>query len=245
MDKRLQTNRCAHCGRGLEAFKDAEAEASAMLSLSNKLTKDHVPSRIFLDNPYPNNLPTVPSCYACNNAFAIDEEYVACLIECLIAGTTIPQFLKRTKVVEILRRSSLLRNDLDEIVKAHLSGNYTIEHDDRVKTILMKSAVGHVGYEEFPRYRKPSHCSIFVLDTLEPVKRARFENPVDKGMPLLPEIGSRLFSKVLKNSLENTWNIVQPDNYRYAVTTTSKTTSIRIVIREFLGAKLSWLEPDE
>ena len=45
-------------------------------------TRDHTPSKAFLDRPLPENLPVAPACFACNNGFAADEEYVACLLEC-------------------------------------------------------------------------------------------------------------------------------------------------------------------
>lgn len=59
VDKRL-TGICVYCG----------GEPS---------TRDHVPSKVFLDEPYPeNNLPVVPACETCNNSFSLDEE-VCCL----------------------------------------------------------------------------------------------------------------------------------------------------------------------
>ena len=39
-------------------------------------TRDHVPSKAFLDKPYPENIPVVPCCSECNNKFSKDEEYV-------------------------------------------------------------------------------------------------------------------------------------------------------------------------
>lgn len=37
----------------------------------------HVPSKVFLNKPYPDNLPVVSCCKNCNEEFAFDEEYVA------------------------------------------------------------------------------------------------------------------------------------------------------------------------
>lgn len=64
-----QTFNCAFCGGETES-------------------RDHVPSKVFLDKPYPEQLPVVPSCNDCNNGFSIDEEYLACLLESVKAGTT-------------------------------------------------------------------------------------------------------------------------------------------------------------
>jgi hypothetical protein len=50
---------CVYCGRVTE-------------------TRDHVPSRVLLDEPYPDNLPVVPSREACNtnrkSSTKLDEE---------------------------------------------------------------------------------------------------------------------------------------------------------------------------
>ncbi len=61
-DDRLVAN-CVHCAAGTE-------------------TRDHCPSRMLLDKPYPENLPFLPSCTSCNRGFSLDEEYFACLRAC-------------------------------------------------------------------------------------------------------------------------------------------------------------------
>jgi hypothetical protein len=40
-------------------------------------TRDHVPSRVFLDSPPPENLPVVWACASCNQGFSLDEAYLA------------------------------------------------------------------------------------------------------------------------------------------------------------------------
>src|SRR5689334_904074 len=72
-------------------------------------TRDHVPSRVFLDAPLPENLPVVGACLACNNGFSRDEEYLACLIESAIVGSTDPDHMRRPGVASILRRAPALR----------------------------------------------------------------------------------------------------------------------------------------
>ena len=54
VDKRL-TGMCAYCG--------GECESD-----------DHVPSKAFLDDPLPKNLPVIDACLACNQGFSLDEE---------------------------------------------------------------------------------------------------------------------------------------------------------------------------
>ena len=71
---------CVHCGRPPE-------------------TQDHAPPKVFLDMPYPQHRPTLPSCLKCNNGFSADEEYLACFVECVVCGTTDPEKLTREKAV--------------------------------------------------------------------------------------------------------------------------------------------------
>jgi hypothetical protein len=40
-----------------------------------KLTRDHIPPKPLLEQPYPANLLTVPACYECNQSFMKDDEY--------------------------------------------------------------------------------------------------------------------------------------------------------------------------
>lgn len=46
-------------------------------------TREHVPSKAFLVEPYPENLSTIPACFECNNGYSEDEKYVACFLDVL------------------------------------------------------------------------------------------------------------------------------------------------------------------
>ena len=72
---------CVHCGGPYE-------------------TDDHMPSKVFLDRPYPENLPVCPACATCNEGFSKDEEYLACLLECVLAGDTDPQKIGRPSMCQ-------------------------------------------------------------------------------------------------------------------------------------------------
>ena len=66
-------------------------------------TRDHVPSRVFLEAPFPENLPVVGSCRSCNQGFSRDEQYVACLLEAALAGTANPDKIRRSSIVSVRR----------------------------------------------------------------------------------------------------------------------------------------------
>lgn len=74
----------------------------------NDETRHRVPSRVFLDSPLPENLPTVAACDACNNSFSTDEEYMACLIECALSGTA-DDATRRPKIAAIFDRAPALK----------------------------------------------------------------------------------------------------------------------------------------
>ena len=119
---------CIYCG-GLEA------------------TRDHVPSRVFLDDPFPTNLPVVAACIDCNSGFSRDEEYVVCPIESAIAGSTDPERIKRAKVAQILRRSERLRRLVESQMRTE-GGRLILDADKaRLSNVVLKLARGHAAFE--------------------------------------------------------------------------------------------------
>jgi hypothetical protein len=61
----------------LKDFADSRLIAGCVYCGGLDETRDHVPSRVFLDSPFPENLPVVPACWECNNSFSRDD--VCCL----------------------------------------------------------------------------------------------------------------------------------------------------------------------
>ena len=49
-------------------------------------SRDHVPSKVLLRQPYPENLPVVEICSRCNSGFAKEEEYVAAFVSAVVWG---------------------------------------------------------------------------------------------------------------------------------------------------------------
>jgi hypothetical protein len=44
------------------------------------ITVDHVPPKLLLEQPYPENLITVPACFPCNQSFQKDDEYLRTML---------------------------------------------------------------------------------------------------------------------------------------------------------------------
>src|SRR5450759_3414803 len=93
-------------------FGDERQVAQCAYCGADTPTRDHVPSRVFLDEPYPDQLPVVPACQNCNEGFSIDEEYLACLIECVVAGSTYPGDIRRAKIRRTLQARPALAGRL-------------------------------------------------------------------------------------------------------------------------------------
>jgi len=72
-----------------------------------------VPSKVLLETPYPTELPTVPSCRSCNESYSLDEEYVACFLECVVAGSVQNAMNSRPKVAKTLDRKPPLARRLE------------------------------------------------------------------------------------------------------------------------------------
>lgn len=209
-------------------------------------TEDHVPSRVFLDKPYPDYPPVLPSCRKCNNEMSLDEEYLACFIECVVAGSTDPAAMRREKI-----RKSLLHNPkLSERILASRretpSGLLWSPETERVKRIIIKSARGHAAYEHNEwRLEEPTSVSIFPLVSLTAEQREIFESPTDGVAAIWPEVGTRAMQRLLvvnQATYFEVWVNVQPERYRYFVDYDGGLLTVRMVFGEYLGAEVIWAE---
>src|SRR3954452_20896773 len=90
----------------LDSYADARLVVGCIYCHGDTDTREHVPSRILLDEPYPENLPVLPACAECNNSFSLDEQYFACLIECARTGSV--DAAERPKIRRILAESPAL-----------------------------------------------------------------------------------------------------------------------------------------
>lgn len=212
-------------------------------------TNDHAPARVFLDLPYPEGveLPSVWACKPCNNRVALDEEYVACLVECAKSGTTDPALVSREKVRRALLHSPGLAKRL-AAARAEVRGRvaYVVEAK-RVRRVLVKFARAHTIWEvSEQRLDEPTDFDFFVLSELPSAVRERFESIPRSD--LLPELGSRAFSRTVVVGacafpLNDDWVEVQEGRYRYAVAHTLQGVVVRMVVSEYMGCEVRWNDP--
>lgn len=204
-------------------------------------TRDHVPSRVLLDEPYPANLPVVPACGPCNNGFSSDEEYVACLVDCALHGGAEPVGRMRTKVSRVLRSKPALAARLASERTTSDRGVAFEVDEGRLRNVVMKLARGHAAYElSSPHAEEPSIWGAIPLNVLTPNQREAFETPPPGD--IVPEIGSRAMQRfaVLRGLWQYDWLVVQPGRYRYLAATTRASDIVRFVLSEFLACEVVW-----
>lgn len=203
-------------------------------------TRDHCPSRVFLDEPYPIDLPVVPACSACNAGFSLDEEYLACLVSCVVAGSTDPEAVPREKIGRILTEKPALRARIElACVKPDGRVCFTPEHA-RVTSVATKLAQGHALYElHEPCARPPDAVTCLPLSVMTGRERLAFENP---ALPRLwPEAGSRALQRMVTEGRIHSggWLGIQPGRYRFRAVGGGDV-DIRIVIHEYLACHVRW-----
>lgn len=211
---------CVYCGGG------------------SPLTRDHVPSKVLLDEPFPENLPQVPACQACNASFSLDEEYLACLVDCVIVGSTDPSAVHRSNVSRILLDRPSLRFLIDEGRTTTASGMTWGIANDRVENVLLKLARGHAAYElNEPQFADPVSVNYSPLGTLSEEARAKFDELPQPSV--FPEVGSRGMSRLVSGGLRTEWLNVQAGRYRYAAIATDRVI-VRFVLSEYLACEVIW-----
>lgn len=217
-DERTKFNGCVFCGGEIE-------------------NRDHIPSRVFLERPYPENLPVVPSCRKCNQSFSLDEEYLACLVECAKNGSVEAASMKGGKAAKILRRQQLLKSRLISARLEQMKEIYWKPEYERVLNIVLKLARGHAAFElGEPFLDNPSSVNFIPLCSMASGVRVEFEQCSWNGF--WPEVGTRGMQRMVNVGFDLPWIEVQQDKYRYLVN--PRPPMVRIVIAEYLTAEVIW-----
>lgn len=227
------TYRCIYCG--------ALAE-----------TREHVPSKTFLNKPLSSDLPVLPACKKCNNGFSADELYTKTYIECL----------KKVLLDNNLDYLIILPDDRKEIKEAKTSIKEILDrkelvYDGRVGRVLRKLAVGHAvyelseGYPSFSDEWIPFYTKYIIRATVSEEEWDDLEYAEAMDDKMLPEMGSRAFRNLFVvqlplqslegNSVKNfnllllDWTDIQNGVYRYvAYIDTSNRLVVKMIIMDFL-----------
>ena len=217
-------------------------------------TRDHVPSRCLLERPYPENLPVVGSCARCNQGFSKDEEYLVCLIESALCGSTDPDKIRRPSVARILRNSPTLRARI-ESAKSESDGRIRFATEsERILNIMLKLARGHAAFDLSPPCRsEPNHFWCGPMSALSDDQHDAFNEA--HVQHLFGEVGSRGLQRAFVTQVTlqsasgeqsvlplfvNDWVDVQENLYRYLAIDDAGGMVTRIVVAEYLGCEVAW-----
>lgn len=212
-----------------------------------------MPSKVFLDPPFPENLPVVEACGECNQSFSADEEFTACLIEAEVSGGTDPAKIRRPSVARILARAPKLRTKIGTARRELNGGTWTQSDSSRVRNVVLKLARGHAAFElSLPCREEPTSVRIAPLHDMTPEERSEFE---EAHFPhLLPEIGSRAMLRIVAvqplvpfadagpgtSFLMQDWVDVQESRYAYLATDDGSEIRVRMLIGGFLACDVRW-----
>ncbi|MBI5499771.1 MAG: hypothetical protein HY907_05980 [Deltaproteobacteria bacterium] len=198
-----------------------------------------------LDEPYPDDLPVVPACRDCNAGFSPDEEYVACLVECMLAGSTASSKIGREKIARILAQRPALAARLAQAREETPDGVRFAIEDQRVRNVVLKLARGHALFDLNEAHREqPSRFEFLPLFAMSAPARELFERRPTASC--FPEVGSRAMQRLVLSPEKQLptigpapWIKIQPGRYRYLVSA-GVGAIVRIVFSEYFASEVAW-----
>lgn len=216
--------------RGLCVYCGAEADS-----------RDHVPSKILLDEPYPENIPVAESCIECNQGFSASEEYLACFIDCVINGTTTPNKNFRNRIIATLIARPSIAKKIELSKKSDMSDGLLWQPESRrVKEVVLKLARGHIAYElGIQRIDAPDIIEIVPIPFMSKLELESFLSI--ENSHFYPEIGSRAFVNLLtgKPNAYEQWCAVQENRYQYSVGQ-SHGDWAKLILSNYLACHVAW-----
>lgn len=223
-------------------FSDNQPDNTCLYCGENANTLDYIPPKNLLDTPFPDNLPVVPCCEGCKLNFSLDQEYITCLIECILHASTEIRNLKSERIKNIFRSKESLRQIIVEsMIKTERGISFNVDIT-RCKNVIIKLAKGHLSYENSePMFEEPKYIGF------KPIT-AMTQNEIDcflssSELPQASEVGSKLIRNFLMDNnkkANSNWVIVQPDNYSYAVSVHLGSVSVKILICNYIAAEIIW-----
>ena len=238
----------------LNNYADSRLLRGCIYCASPADTRDHVPSKCLLDQPYPSNLPVVECCDSCNQNFSKDEEYFVCLIESILCGSTDPEKIGRPSVARIMQKSVALRQRIENS-KIEVDGKVAfVPENRRLENVMLKLARGHAAFElSQPCRTEPDHFWCGPLYSLPEETRDAFNSVHFQHNA--GEVSSRNMQRLVVLQMTqmsengeaqnipmiiNDWLDVQDDRYRYIAIDDMGSIVIRIVIAEFFACEVMW-----
>jgi|GEM_PF-1137034 len=207
-------------------------------------SREHIPSKVFLNEPFTTNLAILPSCIKCNNSYSENEQYVACLIDYIQYKMNNLKTVKREKIQKAFNARPYIEDELENSTKYSDDGSveYIEYNHEKIKNIVLKLSIGHAIYSLSSIYVNEQNIinyKFFPQLTKEEMDNFNLEPSYD----ISPEIGSRggTYLTVSSNGKPTAiWNIVQDGQYRFLVFHNQSSTTVRIVIGEYFYSEVIW-----
>ena len=220
-------------------------------ALSNQnASKEHVPSKVFLQKPYPENLGVIYTCSSCNNRFSLDEEYSAVVVSVMKSGNCDPKRQAISTASKIMERKSKLTSSLRSGFVQHYAPSGKVYtkfsfNKDRLDNVIQKNARTIALYEVGEGYLSDNATvTWWTANQIGKEERIEFEFIDDPDS--FPEVGCRMLFRLIEaKDMVNGWVAVQPDIFRYALSWSSEFLKIRMVFSEFLFAEVRFAYGDE
>ncbi|MCL2762485.1 MAG: hypothetical protein FWD36_04665 [Treponema sp.] len=202
-------------------------------------TRDHVPSKILLDKPFPENLPVVPCCLECNNKFSVDEEYVSCIFECIIKNICEIKNIKNIRIRNIFERKITLYKKVKELFSNNDIQQILYQEKERINNVLVKLSKGHYKYEfGEPMFNSPDIINTNILKYMKDDDLNKYFSFIKEN--IFPEIWSRSFINFYQKELF-WWIEVQENVYLYLVYRDGDKSIVKIIIMDYFAFEIIWI----
>ncbi|MBK5449109.1 hypothetical protein JFU18_10730 [Bacillus sp. TH22] len=217
-------------------------------------TREHIPSKVFLNRPFPENLSTVSACLTCNNSYSSDEELLALLIQLLKQKHYGSEYTFSEEVnsrMENVRNVKLV-SKIKQVIEAD---NVKDEFHDNILRMLIKLAIGHSVWDISEGYyidedgiaADSAKVEYSFINDMTDEEINKFSIPFDITNEPLPELGSRVYEGrllVLERDGEEPrllldWATVQPYEYNYTCYQFGDIIVVKMVINNFLFAEVT------
>lgn len=242
--KRLGGN----CGLGYYTSWEKSKDNGCIYCGTLATTREHIPSKAFLLEPYPENLPTIPACFECNNSYSEDEKYVACFLD-VLKSQIYSDYSQQEQTNIRLSKDEKLQRILKEEIRVDDGKVYYQPDERRIFRILLKLARCHAGFEFDHVNFDDTKANIWYDFSFNISGEVMLDFNLTPEMDKAPEVGSRgVVTPFVVQNVETGetvafafWNEVQEDQYRYQVSLNEDgSITVKIVIFEFLHCKVTF-----
>lgn len=214
-------------------------------------TREHIPSKVFLSQPFPANLSTVPACSTCNNSYSNDELFLSLLIQILKQKHYGSAYSFSQEVNCRMEKNVKLVRDINNVIDT----DNLINFHTRILRVLTKLAIGHSVYEVSEGYFTDDEgitadsaiVRYCFLNNMSQEEIQQFRGYFIITDEAVPELGSRAYERILvlesdygEKQFLLDWVEVQESEYAYTCYKFGREDKIvvKMVINNFLFAEV-------